>query len=135
MIAAIRLRGNVKTPEKTEDTLKMLNLKNVHNCTIIPETPDYQGMLQKVKGYITWGEINKETLTKLIEKKSNTEKDTEKLAEEIMEKEEKPEEIEETFRLHPPKGGFKGTKKNPYGKKGELGYRGKEINSLIKRMI
>ncbi|WP_291765759.1 50S ribosomal protein L30 [Caldivirga sp. UBA161] len=39
------------------------------------------------------------------------------------------------FRLHPPKGGFKGSIKKPYGAGGELGYRGLGINELILRMI
>jgi len=39
------------------------------------------------------------------------------------------------FRLHPPKGGFKGSVKKPYNAGGELGYRGSAINDLIMRMI
>ncbi|MGC8570058.1 50S ribosomal protein L30 [Caldivirga sp.] len=39
------------------------------------------------------------------------------------------------FRLHPPKGGFKGSIKKPYGAGGELGYRGLGINELILSMI
>lgn len=124
MIAAIRLRGKVKTPEKTENTLHMLGLNKIHNCIVIPDEPSYRGMLQKAKDYITWGEIDEETFNKLIEKRSNTDKD--------------PEEIKkgkkEIFKLHPPKGCFKGSKKQPIGKGGELGYRGKKINQLLDRM-
>ena len=39
------------------------------------------------------------------------------------------------FRLHPPRGGFKGSTKKPYSDGGELGYRGPAINELIRRMI
>ncbi len=124
MIAAIRLRGPVKTPKKTEDTLEMLKMNKVHSCRILPETKDYKGMLKKVEGYITWGEINEDTLNNLIDKRG------EKLDEIDEEK-----GIEKTFNLHPPKGGFKGTKKEHYGKGGELGYRGEEINSLLNKMI
>ena len=127
MIAAIRLRGEVKTPEKIKDTLEMLKMKNVYNCRILPDNKNYKGMLRKAEGYITWGEINEKTLKKLLEKKGNEEnKEIEEIKEEGMEK---------TFKLHPPKGGFKGSKKKPYNKKGELGYRGEEINKLIEKMI
>jgi len=124
MIAAIRLRGNVNLPKKTRDTLEMLKLKNTHNCRILPDKKSYEGMLKKVEGYVTWGEINQETLEKLLDKKE-------------IEKPKNIEEkgIEKTIKLHPPKGGFKGSKKRHYNNKGELGNRGKEINQLIERMI
>ncbi|MFW5902823.1 MAG: uL30 family ribosomal protein, partial [archaeon] len=118
------LRGKVNVPKKTEDTLKMLKLKNTHNCRILPENENYEGMLKKVEGYITWGEINQETLEKLLEKKEVKKPD------EIEEK-----GIEKILKLHPPKGGFKKSKKRHYNNKGELGYRGEEINQLIQRMI
>ncbi len=47
----------------------------------------------------------------------------------------KLEFIKPVFRLHPPRGGFKKSTKRPYNDGGELGYRGKAINDLIKRMI
>jgi len=43
------------------------------------------------------------------------------------------EEIVPVFRLTPPSKGFKSIKE--HWPKGDLGYRGKEINELIKRMI
>ena len=43
-------------------------------------------------------------------------------------------EIKPVFRLNPPKKGFKGVKKS-FTNRGSLGYRGKEINKLIERMI
>jgi len=42
--------------------------------------------------------------------------------------------VKPVFRLHPPKGGFKGTIRRPYKSGGELGYRGAAINDLILRM-
>lgn len=125
MIAAIRLRGAVKAPQKMKDTLEMLKLTKVYNCRVLPETEDYKGMLKKVDGYLTWGEVNEETLDKLIEKRGK-DIDTENMEE---------KGIPQKLRLHPPKGGFKGSKKKHYGKKGELGYRGEEINKLLQKMI
>ncbi len=130
MLAVIRIRGNAKVPKKVEDTLQLIGLKKVYNCTILPESPTYKGMLQKAKGEITWGEIEEETLKKLLEKKNLPTKEVI----EALGKEERIEEIK-TIKLHPPKGGFKRSKKRHYKQKGELGYRGKEINQLIEKMM
>jgi len=43
--------------------------------------------------------------------------------------------VKPVFRLHPPRGGFKGSIRKPYGAGGELGYRGAAINELIRRML
>jgi large subunit ribosomal protein L30 len=43
--------------------------------------------------------------------------------------------IKPVFRLHPPKKGFKGSVKKPYKDGGELGYRGRDVNDLLKRMM
>src|SRR5207248_3147275 len=42
------------------------------------------------------------------------------------------EDAKPVFRLHPPTGGHKGSTKRHFTVKGELGYRGKEINALIR---
>ena len=42
--------------------------------------------------------------------------------------------VKKVFRLHPPKKGFKNTKKG-YNQGGDLGYRGEAINDLIERMM
>ncbi|HEV2165782.1 MAG TPA: 50S ribosomal protein L30, partial [Thermoplasmata archaeon] len=38
------------------------------------------------------------------------------------------------FRLHPPKGGWRSTKK-PFASGGALGYRGPAINDLARKMV
>ena len=42
--------------------------------------------------------------------------------------------VKRVFRFHPPRGGYKSTKR-PVKDKGDLGYRGDKINDLIIRMI
>ena len=42
--------------------------------------------------------------------------------------------IKPVFRLHPPSKGFKGKVKRSYTAGGVTGYRGENINSLIKKM-
>ena len=64
--AVIRVRGSVNVKPRISDTLSMLRLNRVNHCVIIPESKTYLGMLQKVKDYVTWGEIKPEVLAKMI---------------------------------------------------------------------
>ena len=152
MFAVIRIRGRVGVRKEIEDTLKMLNLKKVNNCVIIPETPSFKGMLEKAKDYITWGEINKETLIALLKKRLRLRGDKrvdekilkevtnfnsfEEFANALLEGKVKLKDFEKfnpVFRLTPPSKGFKSVKE--HYPQGDLGYRGEKINELLERMI
>ena len=63
-------------------------------------------------------------------------KSTQKLAKALLEEKTGREElgIKPVFRLHPPRKGYKDSKK-AFNEGGTLGYRGEEINTLIKRMV
>lgn len=152
MFAVVRIRGTVGVRREIRDTLKMLRLNAVNNCVILPETPEYKGMIEKAKDYITWGEIEKETLVEMLKKrlrlKGNKRVDEnilkkvtgfdsfENFADALLEGKVKIKDFKELqplFRLTPPSKGFKSIKE--HYPKGDLGYRGKEINELIERMI
>ncbi len=156
LLAIIRIRGTVDTPKDVEDTLKMLRLTRKFTCVLYPSTlPGISGMLKKVQGWVTWGEIDKDTLVELLAKRGRTpgnrrltssylkdklnidsiESFADKLISGDLMLHKIDNVIKPVFRLHPPKGGFKGTIKRMYGYKGELGYRGKEINDLLRKMI
>ena len=125
----------------------------VNHLVLVDDNPSYKGMVQKVKDYITWGEIDKETLAALIRKRGRLignkpitdEYVKEKLgmtidefAEKVVNGEMKLTDlpnIKPVFRLHPPRGGLKGTKKRSFKEGGALGYRGEKINELIERML
>ena len=151
--AAVRIRGTVNVNPDIKKTLQLLNLTRANHCVILEEKPSIAGMLQTAKDYITWGEIDKGALTKLISERGRLKGDkkltdeylksatsystTDKLAQAIIDKKFKFKEIPNVkpiFRLNPPKKGYEGIKKS-FTKKGALGYRGKEINKLIERMI
>jgi large subunit ribosomal protein L30 len=141
MYAVIRIRGSVDLKKDIKDTLTMLRLHRKMHCALIKENEVMKGMLQKVRNWITWGEIDDEVLKILIEKRGRkigekrlTEVETEEIFKKIKENEKVPNEIKPVFRLTPPSKGFKKSIKQHYPK-GELGYRGKEINELLKRMI
>ncbi len=142
MIAIIRVRGEVKTKGNIEDTMLMLNLKTVNNCVVIPENETYIGMLHKIKDHVTYGTITKETFKKMLAKwgrsgqKRLQLKDVDKIVDEIFagKKKLRDYDINPTFRLHPPKRGYEGIKRQ-YQENGTLGNRGDKINALLERMI
>jgi large subunit ribosomal protein L30 len=116
-LAVILVRSIIGLKPDHKNTLKLLNLMHKNGCVIIPDTPSYKGMLQKVKDFVTWGNISSETKKILIEKK-------------------KKDENQKLFRLSPPKKGYGSAGiKMPYSVKGALGNRGDNINELIMRMI
>jgi len=116
MIAAIRIRGLVNVNGKVEHTLSLLQLYRKNYCVLLEDKPEAKGMLNKAKDYIAWGEIDEETKKLLLEKRKEGSK--------------------KYFRLNPPRGGFgrKGIKVS-FNNGGALGYMGKEINALLKRMV
>ena len=141
MYAVIRLRGLVKVKKDVRDTLKMLRLNRKMHCVLLKEDDVVKGMLQKVKDRTTWGEIDDNILRFLIEKRGRksgnkrlTKEEAENVFNKIKENQKVTDGIKPVFRLSPPSKGFKKSVKQHYPK-GELGYRGKEINKLLKRMI
>jgi len=151
--AVIRVRGIVNVKPDIKKTLQLFNLTKVNHCAILEENKVTKGMLQIAKDYITWGEIEKDVLTKLISsrgklvgdkaitdeiiKSSTSFSSIDKLSEAIINKKFKYKEvpnIKPIFRLSPPKNGYEGIKRS-FVNKGALGYRREKINKLIERMI
>jgi len=140
MFIAVRVRGGVKVNQKIKDTLRMLRLNRKMHAVILKDNAINKGMLTKVRSWITWGEIDDSILELLVKKRGRKTGDERLNEEEVLValkqikegKLEKP--VKPVFRLTPPSKGFKKSIKQHYPN-GELGYRGKEINSLVKRMI
>ena len=153
VFAAVRVRGIVNVKPDIKRTLQLLQLTKVNHCVLIEENASIKGMLQIAKDYITWGEIDKTILSKLIDSRGKLEGDKdltedyiksatsynnlEKLSQAIIDNKFKYKDIPNVkpiFRLSPPKKGYEGIKKS-FVNKGALGYRRKEINKLLERMI
>ena len=62
----VRARSDVKVERSIRETMGMLNLTRVNHAVIIPENPQYKGMLQKAKDYITWGDADASLIEKMI---------------------------------------------------------------------
>ncbi|MBN1896933.1 MAG: uL30 family ribosomal protein [Candidatus Aenigmarchaeota archaeon] len=132
LYAAVMIKGTVKITRKVVDTLKKLKLGSVNTCIVIPGDSTYRGMLKNVAEFATWGEIDQETLEQLLQKRGKIDAKAAKAAATKALKDGKLEE-RKVFRLSPPTGGFKTVRLNyPMG---DTGYRGPEINALLKRMI
>lgn len=152
-LALIRLRSGIRAKGEVRDTLAMLRLHRINHLVLVDDNPSYRGMVQKVKDYITWGEIDAETLAALLRKRGRLignrpitdeyvqEKlgmTIEEFAKKVVDGEMKLTDlpnIKPVFRLHPPRGGLKGSKKRSFKEGGALGYRGEKINDLIERML
>ena len=124
-IAIVRIRGSVRVKEEILNTLNRLKLFKVNYCVVYDETPSVMGMIKKAKDYITWGEIDDETLKMLNVARAKPDKSKNAKS-----------ETKSFFRLNPPVKGYgrKGIKK-AFSLGGALGYRGEKINDLIKRML
>ncbi len=106
--------------------------------------------------WTTYGEIDRDTLVELLRKRGRITGDKpltdewvkenlglngiEELADKLISGELHYHKLEEKgvkpfFRLHPPRKGFKKSIKRHYHDNGELGYRSKDINNLVKRMM
>ena len=153
-IAIIRITGQTKLKKQVKDTLKMLRLYKKNTCIIIKNTPSAEGMIKRIKDFVTWGELDSKTCKILLEKRGKV------IGNKLLTKEYLQEKIKlslddfvkefmnfkkelkdipgfkQFFRLNPPKKGFerKGTKQ-PFSLGGALGYRKEKINDLIQRMV
>ena len=142
MYAVVRVRGSVNMRKPLKDTLRMMRLTKVNHCVLIRKDPKLEGMIKKVKDFVTWGEIGDKTLENLISKRGRMLGDKildEKEVRSVLAKLKKSGNIKEiegfkpVFRLSPPKKGFEGIKQA--FPKGALGYRREKINELLERMM
>lgn len=153
-IAIIRIAGQQGLNDKIKTTFKLLNLHKKNTCVLVSNTKQALGMINVLKDNITWGEVDKETLSQLLEKrgrvignkpltkdyvKEKTKLEFDKFVEELFNDTKQIKDIEGLkpfFRLLPPRKGFerKGTKKH-FSVGGALGYRKEKINDLIQRML
>ena len=151
----VRVRSDVGVERSIKETLHMLNLTKVNHAVIIPDNPQYKGMLQKAKDYITWGDASSSTVESMLSNRgrmsgdkpltddivaeSSGYKNIKDLAKAITDGDATVKDVpglKRVFRLHPPRGpkGWGGIKRT-FTIGGALGPRGTEIEALIERMI
>jgi large subunit ribosomal protein L30 len=153
-IAVIRVRGTVDINPKIRHTLDLLKLHKKNWLTFVDNDEKSLGMLKVIKDWATYGEVDLETFKEVLKKRGRIAGDKpltdeyvksklgislDEFAEKVYNGEMKLKDLpglKRFFRLNPPRKGWerKGIKK-PYSVGGALGYRGKAINDLIKRML
>jgi large subunit ribosomal protein L30 len=113
-LAVILVRGLQGSNKEIKDTLHMLRIQRRNVCVIVPNIRNMVGMVSKVKNYVTFGEVDEETVKLLKTKKGEA----------------------KHYNLNSPRKGYgrKGIKVD-FAHGGALGYRGAAINDLIKRMM
>jgi large subunit ribosomal protein L30 len=137
-LAVVRIRGITGVSKSIKDTMDMLGLYHNNYCAIVDES--MFNMVRKAKDYVTWGEIDDETLKMLAEKRGEEYKGRETDSKNKIKYKKfisiNGKKYKRYFRLSPPRKGFerKGIKV-PFSKGGAIGYRKEKINDLIKRMI
>jgi len=149
--AVIKMRGTVKTKPGVRRTLDLLNLDRTNHCVLVKDNAHYQGMLQKVRDYVAWGNIDAETLSTILHARGMLE-GAEKLTDAYVKNSTDFDDIDSfaravtngeatlhsvpklkpVLRLHPPRKGHNGIKK-PYPE-GVLGFHGDNINELLRKM-
>jgi large subunit ribosomal protein L30 len=150
----IRVRGTIHARHDIRQTLEELRLTRANHATLLPEEPGFRGMLHKVQGYVTWGEAEPETVTLLLRERGET-TDGRPLSAPNGENADaqsptpsvdrvvesalrdgllRAQDVKPLLRLRPPRGGWRSTKR-PFGLGGALGYRGRAINDLARRMV
>ncbi len=153
LVAVIRIRSSIGLRQEAKDTLALMNLSRVNHAVVLDKRPTYLGMFQRAKDAITWGEIDAPTLSRLLRKRGRLigekpvtdeyvaqhtkYKSIDEYAKALVAQKEVSlalPKLKKVFRLHPPSKGFRRSVKRTIQQKGELGYRGEDINTLLKRM-
>lgn len=148
----VRMRGTVNVPHWAKTTLNLLHLERKFRATIIPARENTKGMLDKIKHYVSWQEIDTTTIKELLEKKARKEgykkitaedivklgfKSSDDLAKSLAEGTallSKLKPLKPWFALSPPRHGFKRNTKKMYGEGGILGNH-KELLAQVRNMM
>ncbi len=151
-LLVVKLRGTVNIREPVKRILDQLHLTKRYRATIVPDTPDWKGMLMATKDQVAWCPVNSSFISKLIKKRGRKEgwkplrlydikemnfKSYSELAKSLEKGETKLKEIKGMkpfFALSPPKGGFDRSTRRMYAQGGVLG-ENPELISIVEKMI
>jgi LSU ribosomal protein L30P len=153
MLAVIRIRGTTGIRPQAAKTAELLRLNRINHLVFVEDNETTRGMLQTVKDYVTWGEVDEETIEMILKYRAQLKGHNPLSEEELKEisgyqtfkelasaintgkiKFRDIRDIVPVIRLNPPRGGYEAIRK-PFKQKGSAGYRGKDINNLILRML
>ena len=148
----VRIKGQADVPHWAQTTLKLLKLEKKYRATILPAKENTLGMLNKVKHYVSWQEVDTGLAKELLDKKGRKSgykkitsedlgeigfKSIDDLATSLAEGKtslSKLKPLKPWFALAPPRHGFKKSTKRMSGQKGVLG-QNNELATIVRNMI
>ena len=148
----VRIKGQADVPHWAVTTMALLKLEKKYRATILPSKENTLGMLNKVKHYVSWIELDADLAKELLDKKARKSgyrkitvddinelgfKNTDELATALSEGKatlSKLKPLKPWFALAPPRFGFKRSTKRLYGQKGVLG-ENKDLGNLVRNMM
>ncbi|MEK6821219.1 MAG: 50S ribosomal protein L30 [archaeon] len=151
MFVAIRIRGLKAVRVDIRAALDSLNLDRKHTCVFIDEKGK-EGMLKKVKDYVAYGPVKKETVVQLIQKRGRRAGDlriskewlsthkmvsVDALTDALISGKTTFSKLgmKPGFRLNSPKKGFEKGIKKPASLKGPLGFHAEGVDALLVQMM
>jgi large subunit ribosomal protein L30 len=138
MICIIRITGRVGLNRDVNETLDRLRLRKKYTCIVIKSNKVNLGMIEKVKNFVAYGEIQDKDFEKLIEARGKAVDGSKKVEpKSVVEGFKKGKKLQELnlkpfFRLHPAR---KGMNTKVHFPKGALGNHKNKINELLARML
>ena len=148
----VRIKGQADVPHWATTTMSLLRLDKKYRATILQAKDNTLGMLNKVKHYVSWIELDASLAKDLLDKKGRKSgyqkispedlkelgfNSIDELAAALADGKanlSKLKPLKPWFALSPPKHGFKRSTKRLYGQKGVLGLN-KELDAIVRRMI
>ena len=148
----VRIKGQADVPHWATTTMSLLRLDKKYRATILQAKDNTLGMLNKVKHYVSWIELDASLAKDLLDKKGRKSgyqkispedlkelgfNSTDELAAALADGKanlSKLKPLKPWFALSPPRHGFKRSTKRLYGQKGVLGLN-KELDTIVRRMI
>lgn len=154
IIAVVRVRGDVGLNPNVRKTFELMRLYRKNYCILVRNDASSVAMVQRIKDFVTFGELSRETFVKLLQArgkmagnkpiletflKEKTKLGFKEFADALYDSKIELKSVpglKQFFRLHPPIGGFeRGGIKKAFAEGGALGYRGPKIDKLVERMI
>ncbi len=148
----VRIKGQADVPHWATYTMGLLKLEKKYRATILPAKDNTLGMLNKIKHYVSWIELDAGLAKEILDKKARksgykkiTAEDlaglgfasVDELAAALSEGKavlSKLKPLKPWFALAPPRHGFKRSTKRLYGQKGILG-QNKDLGTLVRNMM
>ena len=148
----VSIKGQADVPHWATTTMELLKLEKKYRATILQAKDNTLGMLNKIKHYVSWIELDASLAKELLDKKARKSgyqkinsddlkalgfASTDELATALSEGKvmlSKLKPLKPWFALAPPRYGFKRSTKRLYGQKGILG-ENKDLGTLVRNMM